>query len=266
MGFSLNPVQGTPAELGSDLESPPKHEREEVVVEVIKSSIEDIVNSLGGYLSVAASGNINQVSGETGDVVNIYITSLPAPGSTTPPPAETPAEVAPAEGIPVAPEIPVVETAPPTEVGTEPVPVQETPVVEPIPPPVQTETAPTPETPVVEIPVVTPLETPVVEVPPAGEVGQELPQVNETPSVVEVPVTPPSEGIPIGPETLPVNPEAPVAETATGASPIAPVPVIEPTPAEIAPEGASIPPSPETITTPETVEGTVVLEPGDKVV
>lgn len=84
MSFKINPVEGTVAEIDVDLSTPSQHEREEFVIEEVKKAINHIVTSLGGYLSVSCNGNINPVEGETGDVVNIYITSLPNPVNNGP--------------------------------------------------------------------------------------------------------------------------------------------------------------------------------------
>lgn len=106
MSFEIVPVNGTVNELESDLASLPKHEREELVIPAIKKAIAEIVDALGGYLSVSANGNLNPVSGENGDLVNIYITSLSAPAIPTTP-AETPpvTEVKSGEPVPVSEEI-----------------------------------------------------------------------------------------------------------------------------------------------------------------
>jgi hypothetical protein len=95
MSFEITQAEGTAQELSVDLSKPEQHEREEAVMPVITKAITEIVESLGGYLSVSANGNINPVSGETGDVVQIYITSLPAPTV-----AATPAQTSPVEENP----------------------------------------------------------------------------------------------------------------------------------------------------------------------
>lgn len=124
MSFEITPVHGTVAELESDLAAPPLHEREELVVPVVKKAIADIVEALGGYLSVSANGNVNPISGETGDLVNIYITSLPAPDSV---PVETPVATTP--GIETGEPTSTVEGVPgPTPVfipSENPEPVQQ---------------------------------------------------------------------------------------------------------------------------------------------
>lgn len=107
MSFEITTVHGTVEELGSDLAAPPLHEREEFVVDEVKKAIYHVVTSIGGYLSVSCSGNINPVAGETGDVVQIYITSLPQPDSA---PVETPITTAP--GIETGEPTPVTEEAP----------------------------------------------------------------------------------------------------------------------------------------------------------
>lgn len=94
MSFEITPFAGTVQELNVDLSKPSQHEREEFVIEEVKKAIYHIVTSLGGYLSVSCNGNINPVPGETGDLVQIYITSLPAP-----PVAATPEPVENQEGI-----------------------------------------------------------------------------------------------------------------------------------------------------------------------
>src|ERR1039457_3427593 len=183
MSFEIKPVQGDIAELESDLSSPPQHEREELVIPVVKESIAKIVEALQGYLSISCNGSINPVAGENGDSINIYITSLTAPMAPTPPVTEVP-------------------VTPPVEIGT---------------PPVQTPTPPVVETPVVtELPIVetppvveTSLEPPIVSIPPAGEAGQELPQTNE-------PI--PSPIPPVVTENPAENPPVPTGE---GAGPIA---------------------------------------------
>lgn len=110
MSFELTTVHGTVEELGSDLAAPPLHEREEFVVEEVKKAIYHVVSSLGGYLSVSCNGNINPVAGETGDVINIYITSLPQPDSA---PVETPVATAP--GIATGEPTPVTEESQPVQ-------------------------------------------------------------------------------------------------------------------------------------------------------
>lgn len=84
MSFELKSVQGNVAQLEIELEGLTQHQREEEVMVDIKEAVNHIVAALGGYLSVSCSGNINPVSGETGDVVQIYITSLAAPASSGP--------------------------------------------------------------------------------------------------------------------------------------------------------------------------------------
>lgn len=123
MSFELKAVHGTVEELGSDLAAPPLHEREEFVVEEVKKAIYHVVSALGGYLSVSCSGNINPVAGETGDVVQIYITSLPRPDSA---PVETP--------IATAPGIETGEPTPVTEESPQPQPVISLENVEPVQP------------------------------------------------------------------------------------------------------------------------------------
>jgi hypothetical protein len=152
MGFTIIQVEGTPAELSVDLSAPVQHEREDTVAPVIKKAITEIAESLGGYLSISANGNINPVSGETGDVVSIYITSLPAPISApVPAPAETPE---------IQPSPAQQETAP----VVEPTPVQpiETPsaIQENLS---STENPPVPENPVEIVPVAPETPAPVVE-------------------------------------------------------------------------------------------------------
>lgn len=86
MSFEITPIAGNVQELNVDLSKPSQHEREEFVIEEVKKAIDHIVTALGGYLSVSCNGNINPISGESGDLVNIYITSLPAPPSAAIPP------------------------------------------------------------------------------------------------------------------------------------------------------------------------------------
>lgn len=109
MSFKFNQVEGNVEELKVDLESPPLHPREEQVVPAIKQAITEIVEATQGYLSVSCSGNLNPVAGESGDVINIYITSLPAPTVSTP--AQTPPveEVQTGEPTPVTEETPQVQ-------------------------------------------------------------------------------------------------------------------------------------------------------------
>lgn len=124
MTFEITPVQGTAEELNVDLSAPSQHEREEFVIEEIKKAVDHVVTALGGYLSISCNGNINPVSGENGDLVNIYITSLSAPTSA---PTPTVKEAPDPSGV---------------EIGTEPVVIPETPagitpetpsVIEPVP-------------------------------------------------------------------------------------------------------------------------------------
>lgn len=127
MSFKIDSVEGTAAELNIDLSVPTQHEREDTVIPAIKKAITEIVESLGGYLSVSANGNINPVSGETGDVVNIYITSLPNPNPQTTTMPESAPEAT-SETIPVETaekaiqaEQPQQETAPVVELTPQPV-------------------------------------------------------------------------------------------------------------------------------------------------
>jgi hypothetical protein len=90
MSFELNPVAGNSTEIITNLKELPQHEREERVIPVIKQAIADIVEELGGYLSVSCKGNLNPVAGETGELVEIYITSLPRPQSVPAPVIEDP--------------------------------------------------------------------------------------------------------------------------------------------------------------------------------
>lgn len=121
MSFEITPIAGTAKELNVDLSKPSQHEREEFVIEEVKKAIDHVVTALGGYLSVSCNGNINPISGESGDLVNIYITSLPAPPvAATPEPVETQEGVsAPEES---KPEDPTSETVlpPVTEASTFP--------------------------------------------------------------------------------------------------------------------------------------------------
>jgi hypothetical protein len=142
VSFEISPVHGTVSELESDLSAPPQHEREEAVVPVIKKAIAELVEALGGYLSVSANGNINPVSGETGDLVNIYITSLPIPSSA-------PVPVEKQEGL-TAPEEPV----PTNELSQSPPVQQEIPVI------TETPAEPGPSVPTVNAPEITPAVSP----------------------------------------------------------------------------------------------------------
>lgn len=81
MSFEITPVQGTVTELDSDLAAPTQHEREDLIIPIVKKAIADIVDAMGGYLSVSCNGNLNPLAGETGDLVQLYITSLPVPDS-----------------------------------------------------------------------------------------------------------------------------------------------------------------------------------------
>lgn len=172
MSFEFKPNAGTVSQLESELNGLPAHEREEFVLGEVKKAIDHIVTALGGYLSLSCNGNINPVAGETGDLVNIYITSLPVPPS-----APVAAPLPPQEGL----ETPAAETAPEnTEIPTAPVSPTE-PVIAPTNP---ESTAPlTPqglvEASQVEVPVVVPAaaggevpspEAPGVETIPQGEV------------------------------------------------------------------------------------------------
>lgn len=192
MGLQFE-TQGTVEELDVTFSAPPQHIREEEVVPVVKSAIESIVNALGGYLSVSVNGSINPSSGETGDAINIYITSL------TPPIAPNPA---PAGG----------EVAP-TPVGEEPKPIAEPPVVET--PPAETPVVPTPGVPAEPAPVVeTTSETGEVhsesEAPPVEQPVSEVP-------TSEAPVeTPPAETAPSGEAASPVDIESPEEDAAEG--------------------------------------------------
>lgn len=164
MSFEITPVAGTVQELDVDLSKPSQHEREEFVIEEVKKAIDHIVTALGGYLSVSCNGNINPISGESGDLVNIYITSLPAPASVAPETVvptqeglEQPEEISPEreltqgqkeESVALNPvEPPQQETAPveqPTQEFTQP------PVIEQTSPP--TDPAPAPSHPIVDNP------------------------------------------------------------------------------------------------------------------
>lgn len=142
-GFELEPVQGNPTELNTELKELPQHEREENVIPAIQSAVAQIVDAVGGYLSVSVNGNLNPVAGDTGDLIQIYIVSLPNPHpeTTTEDEWSTPAPVA----LESEPEVPVntenesaVGTAPQGEVnpseGAEPAPAPESgPVLEPAP-------------------------------------------------------------------------------------------------------------------------------------
>lgn len=227
MGFTLQPVQGTVQELATDLAELPKHEREEKVITVVKECIDDIVQALGGYLSVSCNGNINPVPGENGDLVNIYITSLSAPSSATPVPTIPPAEVVPTEA-PVNTEntgAPVAETNPSTPAGSAPKENETVPIETTTPP---AEFPPSEDTPVsVEAPVATPPTEPVETGPVITEAPAELPLD---------PTSPSSPATPENPSTIP--PVSPVAA-----------------PAESAPVVSS------PIDTPEHIEGTVEITP-----
>jgi outer membrane biosynthesis protein TonB len=161
MTFEITPVAGTVQELDVDLSKPSQHEREEFVIEEVKKAIDHIVTALGGYLSVSCNGNINPISGESGDLVNIYITSLPVPASAAPetvvPTQEglgIPEEISPEkeltqgqkeESVALNPiEPPQPETAPvewtnhPTQEITQPPVIEQTPsLVNPTPTPSQ---------------------------------------------------------------------------------------------------------------------------------
>lgn len=167
MSFEFKPNAGTVSQLESELNGLPAHEREEFVLGEVKKAIDHIVTALGGYLSLSCNGNINPVAGETGDLVNIYITSLPVPPS-----APVAAPLPPQEGL----ETPAAETAPEnTEIPTAPVPPLE-PVIAPTNPESLVSAA---EGAGVEVPVVVPAaggevpspEAPGVETIPQGEVN-----------------------------------------------------------------------------------------------
>jgi|ERR1700722_1441326 len=179
MSFEINPVHGTVSELESDLSAPPQHEREEAVVPVIKKAIADLVEALGGYLSVSANGNINPVSGETGDLVNVYITSLPIPSSTS-----APVPVEKQEGLtaPISSNIEDVSLPSETPLAETITPVQQE--IAPVVPPadtasVITETpiAPVPSGPTVNAPEITPVVSPAEPIriePPAAPAPEEV--------------------------------------------------------------------------------------------
>jgi hypothetical protein len=93
MSFTFKPVKGNASEIAAELQSESQHTREDEVLPVVTQAIDNIVNSLGGYLSVDASGHINAAQGEPGDTIAIRIVSLSAPESPTP-----------AEVAPIAPE------------------------------------------------------------------------------------------------------------------------------------------------------------------
>lgn len=81
--FELESVQGTATQIKAELEGLPKHEREDLVISKIKEAVDSIIEAVGGYLSVSVNGNLNPVAGDTGDLVQIYITSLPYPPNYT---------------------------------------------------------------------------------------------------------------------------------------------------------------------------------------
>lgn len=90
LSFELTPVQGYVSELETDLKLAPNHEREEFVIEEVKKAIDHIITAMGGYLSVSCNGNLNPISGETGEEVNIKVVSLSPPAGVLPPiPQET---------------------------------------------------------------------------------------------------------------------------------------------------------------------------------
>lgn len=152
MTWVLSPFQGTAQEVETDLQTTIQNQREEQIIPVVKKCISDMVEALGGYISVSANGHFNPASGEPGDVIEIHIASLPVPNAPTPPPVETPPAV---EAPPVLtsqeavaqnqPELrPEGSVAPPTgseapgnagglpgleTAPAQPAPVEETPVV-----------------------------------------------------------------------------------------------------------------------------------------
>lgn len=84
MSFSFKPVQGDARVIAAELQNESQHTRENEVIPVVTEAIDKIVNTLGGYLSIDASGHINAAQNEPGDTVNIRIVSLPVPGGDTP--------------------------------------------------------------------------------------------------------------------------------------------------------------------------------------
>ena len=194
MSFEITPLQGNPTELNGDLEAPASHVREEEVIPVVKTAIKSIVDILGEYLSVSCQGNINPAAGETGDVVQIYITSINPPIAPTEPPTEsTPTTEPPKTEETPAPPSPERESAP-----------------EPAPEPVQETPENTPPTPAPESP-----ENPSENPPVVTEPTSETPPTEPAPGVVETPVVEPPAVIP---------PESEVSPPVTSEEGVSPVP------------------------------------------
>lgn len=247
MSFELAPVQGNVHELETDLEAPPQHTREEDVIPVVKSAIKEIVDALGGYLSVSANGNINPASGESGDHVSILITSLPAPGGETPAPPVVPGEETPnpapapgtegsgeAENKPEGSVLPEEGAVAPGNSGNEPG-LENPPVVTNE----EVTTEPPAEAPTTPVTEETSSEIPNPEGPPV------VPPSEETPGTL--PESQPAEETPVpGPETTPapetsVNPEAAPETPENVPSPLPPE--VNENPAEnppVNPEGSEV--------------------------
>lgn len=225
MTWVLNPFQGTASEVETDLQTEIQNQREEQIIPVVKKSISDIVEALGGYISISANGHFNPASGEPGDVVTIHISSLPEPNAPTPPPVEVP---------------PAVE-APPVLTSQEAV-AQNQQELRPegsVAPPTGSaapgnggglpglETAPTPPAAPVE-------EAPVAEAPVVVDTTGE--GINNPPAITDPVPVDPAQVNPENPDVAPTHDEVLAGETVT-----------QNPPAENSPENVAQPASPETV-------------------
>ena len=162
MSFSFVPFQGLATEYTAATEGSPSNSREAEVLPHLTTAVQDVVEALGGYVSVDVRGNILPAPGETGESINVLIASLTPPAGVT-------------LNAPVAPE-----TKPPaeqTQLIPDPEPAKEeepakpvevpTPEPAPAPAPVPEQPAPAPVQPVAPVvapveptPAVAPVETP----------------------------------------------------------------------------------------------------------
>jgi hypothetical protein len=83
MSWSLQAVTEEAESVTVELDFASGNERESRVLDVVKESVQAIVDAVGGYVAVSGSGHLSAAEGEPGDTITISIATLPRPDGPT---------------------------------------------------------------------------------------------------------------------------------------------------------------------------------------
>lgn len=230
--FKVDTVQGDAEGIVATITTDISNERQNRVYVAVSEAIHSLVRELGGYLSVSATGNVNEQEGVLGDNINIQISSLLRPSAPTPDAGASAAlgsaAIFPPEASTAAPA--TEDNSPPATQEPVPQPWDVTPVEA---------KASSPELLAQEVAASAPDPEPA----PSAAAPVASPTPDGQPEAVQTPLDPASSSVTSEP-TADATQSAPIAEASEVESPVDPTPSSSPVTPQTpdSPEPSSSPP------------------------